>query len=130
IYLRKGYKDLCKRFEEALLSEQKAIQKANNQQQRRPTITTDTSTKNEINLDLLEKRNRHALKCVQIETQLIYANLEAFVYILSSLGNSQCKGSSDLLNIWKSFASKISQLGQNYINKSPIQRTHTIGLRK
>ncbi|CAF1582440.1 unnamed protein product, partial [Adineta steineri] len=81
-------------------------------------------------LDLLEKRNRHALKCVQIETQLIYANLEAFVYILSSLGNSQCKGSSDLLNIWKSFASKISQLGQNYINKSPIQRTHTIGLRK
>ncbi|CAF0978841.1 unnamed protein product [Adineta steineri] len=130
IDLLQGYKDLCKRFEEALLSEQKAIQKANNQQQRRPTITTDTSTKNEINLDLLEKRNRHALKCVQIETQLIYANLEAFVYILSSLGNSQCKGSSDLLNIWKSFASKISQLGQNYINKSPIQRTHTIGLRK
>lgn len=97
---------------------------------------------------MLEKRNRHALKCVQIETQLVYANLEAFVYILSGLSSSQCTGSSDvslqkkkeflsdlffllkLLNIWKSFASKISQLGQNYINKSPTQRTSTIGLRK
>lgn len=45
---------------------------------------------------MIEKRNRHALKCVQMETQLIYANLEAFVYILSSLGNSQCKGCSDV----------------------------------
>ena len=45
---------------------------------------------------MIEKRNRHALKCVQIETQLVYANLEAFVYILSTLGNSHCKGTSDV----------------------------------
>ncbi|CAF3528936.1 unnamed protein product [Rotaria sp. Silwood1] len=129
IELLQGYKDLCKRFEDALQSEQKAIQKANNQRKRSSSIT-DTSSKNDNNLEMIEKRNRHALQCVKIETQLVYANLEAFVYILSSLGNSQCKGSSDLLNIWKSFANKISQLGQNYITKSPIDRMNTIGLRK
>ncbi|UJR08914.1 hypothetical protein I4U23_013167 [Adineta vaga] len=129
IDLLQGYKDLCKRFEEALTIEQKAMQKTNNQQ-RRSLSTTDTSSKNEVNLDMIEKRNRHALKCVQIETQLVYANLEAFVYILSSLGNSQYQGSSDLCNIWKSFANKISQLGQNYMNKSSIQRTNTTGLRR
>ncbi|CAF3550512.1 unnamed protein product, partial [Rotaria sp. Silwood2] len=85
---------------------------------------------NDNNLEMIAKRNRHALQCVQIETQLVYANLEAFVYILSILGNSQCKGSSDLLNIWKSFASKISQLGQNYITKSPMDRMNTIGFGK
>lgn len=45
---------------------------------------------------MIEKRNNHALKCIQIETQLIYANLEAFVYILSGLGNIQSQVSSDV----------------------------------
>jgi hypothetical protein len=45
---------------------------------------------------MIEKRNNHGLKCIQIETQLIYANLEAFVYILSGLGNIQYKVSSDV----------------------------------
>jgi hypothetical protein len=52
--------------------------------------------KNDNNLDTIEKRNNHGLKCLQIETQLIYANLEAFVYILSGLGNIQYKVSSDV----------------------------------
>ena len=51
---------------------------------------------NENNLDMIEKRNNHGLKCVQYETQLVYANLEAFVFILSSLGNIQCKLSADV----------------------------------
>ena len=34
-----------------------------------------------------------------------------------------------LLNVWKSFSTKISQLGQTYINKSSIQRANTIGLK-
>ena len=99
-------------------------------------------------MDTIEKRNNHALKCIQIETQLIYANLEAFVYILSGLGNIQSKVSTDvsltfssrledfgfaftfkLLNVWKSFSNKISQLGQTYINKSSIQRANTIGFK-
>lgn len=100
---------------------------------------------------MLEKRNRHALQCVQIETQLVYANLEAFVYILSGYGNSQLKGSSDvciykisrklfiiifffssikLLCIWKNFANKVSQLGQNYAAKSSVERTNINALRK
>lgn len=45
---------------------------------------------------MIEKRNNHALKCIQIETQLVYANLEAFVYILSGLGNIQSKVTSDV----------------------------------
>ena len=45
---------------------------------------------------MIEKRNNHGLKCVQMETQLIYANLEAFVYILSGLGNIQSKVCSDV----------------------------------
>lgn len=45
---------------------------------------------------MLEKRNRHGLQCIQIETQLVYANLEAFVYVLSNLGNSQYKGTSEV----------------------------------
>ncbi|CAF2111609.1 unnamed protein product [Rotaria magnacalcarata] len=119
--LLQGYKDLCKRFEEALQNEKKAIHKANNQQQRSSTATS-TSSKNDTNLDTIEKRNRHALQCVHIETQLVYANLEAFVYILSSFANSQCNGSLDLANIWKAFANKVSQLGQTYTTKSPIDR--------
>ncbi|CAF1157950.1 unnamed protein product [Rotaria sordida] len=129
IDLLQGYKDLCRRFEEALHNEQKAIQKANNQQ-RRSSTTTDTTPKNDNNLETIEKRNRHGLKFVQIETQVVYANLEAFVCILNNLGNTQCQGSSDLVNIWKSFASKVSQLGQNYINKFSIQKSTTIGLKK
>ncbi|CAF0891827.1 unnamed protein product [Rotaria sordida] len=127
IELLQGYKDLCKRFEEALQIEQRAIQKATNQNKRSLT-TNEVSTKND-NLNSIEKRNNHALKCIQTETQLIYANLEAFVYILSSLGNIQSKISSDLLDIWKSFSNKISELGQTYVNKSSIQRTNTIGLK-
>ncbi|CAF5056379.1 unnamed protein product, partial [Rotaria sp. Silwood1] len=50
---------------------------------------------NDNNLETIEKRNRHGLKFVQIETQLVYANLEAFVSILNNLDNSQCQGSSD-----------------------------------
>ncbi|CAF1258079.1 unnamed protein product [Rotaria sordida] len=129
IELLQGYNDLCKRLEETLENERKAIQKANNQQRRSSTIT-DTTPKNDISLEMLEKRNRHALQCVQIETQLVYANLEAFVYILSSLGNSQCKGSSDFFNIWKSFANEVSRLGQTYITKSPIDRRDTTVYRK
>ncbi|CAF4600482.1 unnamed protein product [Rotaria sp. Silwood2] len=128
IELLQGYKDLCKRFEEALQIEQRAIQKATNQNKRSLT-TNESSAKNDNNLNLIEKRNNHALKCIQTETQLIYANLEAFVYILSSLGNIQYKVSSDLLDIWKSFSNKISELGQTYLNKSSIQRTNTIGLK-
>ncbi|CAF3830330.1 unnamed protein product, partial [Adineta steineri] len=129
IELLQGYKDLCKRFEDALQIEQRAIHKASNQN-RRSLSTTDVSSKNDNNnLDMIEKRNNHALKCIQIETQLIYANLEAFVYILSGLGNIQSKVSSDLLNVWKSFSNKISQLGQTYINKSSIQRANTSGLK-
>ncbi len=45
---------------------------------------------------MIGKHNKHALKCVKIETQLVYANLEAFVHILSGLGNSQSSGSSDV----------------------------------
>ncbi len=45
---------------------------------------------------MIVKHNKHALQCVKTETQLIYANLEAFVYILSGLGNSQSKASSDV----------------------------------
>jgi hypothetical protein len=45
---------------------------------------------------MIAKQNKYALKCVKLETQLVYANLEAFVYILSSLGNTQTKGSSDV----------------------------------
>jgi hypothetical protein len=45
---------------------------------------------------VIEKRNNYALRCIQIETQLIYANLEAFVYILSGLGNIQYTASSDV----------------------------------
>ncbi|CAF3308812.1 unnamed protein product [Rotaria socialis] len=119
--LLQGYKDLCKRFEEALQNEKKALQKANNQQQRSSTAAS-TSSKNDTNPDTIEKRNRHALQCVQMETQLVYANLEAFVYILSSFANSQCSGSLDLANIWKAFANKVSQLGQTYTTKSPIDR--------
>jgi hypothetical protein len=48
---------------------------------------------------MIEKRNNHALKCIQIETQLIYANLEAFVYILSNLGNIQYQVSTDVSSI-------------------------------
>ncbi len=54
------------------------------------------SLQNDANLDVIAKQNKYALKCVKIETQLVYANLEAFVYILSGLGNSQSKGSSDV----------------------------------
>ncbi|CAF3592991.1 unnamed protein product [Rotaria sp. Silwood1] len=128
IELLQGYKDLCKRFEEALQVEQRAIQRATNQNKRSLT-TNDLSAKNDNSLSSIEKRNNHALKCVQNETQLIYANLEAFVYILSSLGNIQQKVASDLLNIWKSFSNKISELGQTYVNKSSIQRSNTIGLK-
>jgi hypothetical protein len=49
-----------------------------------------------MNLDMIVKHNKHALQCVKTETQLVYANLEAFVYILSGLGNSQSKASSDV----------------------------------
>ncbi|CAF3999641.1 unnamed protein product, partial [Rotaria sp. Silwood1] len=55
----------------------------------------DRSFENDNNLETIEKRNRHGLKFVQIETQLVYANLEAFVSILNNLDNSQCQGSSD-----------------------------------
>ncbi|CAF4506320.1 unnamed protein product [Rotaria sp. Silwood2] len=48
IELLQGYTDLCKRFEDALQIEQKAIQKANNQQKRSSTAT-DTSSKVKIN---------------------------------------------------------------------------------
>ncbi|CAF3308914.1 unnamed protein product [Rotaria socialis] len=127
IELFQGYKDLCKRFEESLQVEQRAIQKATHQN-RRSLTTSDSSTKND--LSSIEKRNNHALKCIQIETQLIYANLEAFVYILSSLGNIQYKVSSDLLDIWKSFSNKISELGQTYINKTSLQKANTSGVKK
>ncbi|CAF3957253.1 unnamed protein product, partial [Rotaria magnacalcarata] len=127
IELFQGYKDLCKRFEEALQVEQRAIQKATHQN-RRSLTTSDSSTKND--LSSIEKRNNHALKCIQIETQLIYANLEAFVYILSSLGNIQYKVSSDLLDIWKSFSNKTSELGQTYINKTSLQKANAPGIKK
>ncbi len=49
-----------------------------------------------MNLEMVVKHNKHALQCVKAETQLVYANLEAFVYILNGLGNSQSKASLDV----------------------------------
>ena len=45
---------------------------------------------------MIGKRNLHALKCVQTETQLVYAHLEAFVYIISNLGRSHSQGATDV----------------------------------
>ena len=140
--------------------EQKAVQK-NNSQSKRSTSTTaefasldlgervekqNTSlsciacSKTEINLDVLIKHNKHALKCAQNGTQLVYASLEGFVSILSDLGNGYHQGLSDvslsfkrthigptllmilqLFNVWKSFATKIAQLGPNNISKNAGQ---------
>ena len=49
-----------------------------------------------MTLEMIEKRNTFALKSIQNETQLIYANLEAFVYILNNLGNSEYQGSTEV----------------------------------
>lgn len=45
---------------------------------------------------MLIKQNKFGLKCLKVETQLIYANLEAFVYILNNLADSQTKGTTDV----------------------------------
>jgi len=45
---------------------------------------------------MLIKQNKFGLKCLKVETQLIYANLEAFVYILNNLAGSQTKGTTDV----------------------------------
>ncbi|CAF0910447.1 unnamed protein product [Didymodactylos carnosus] len=127
IDLLQGYKDLCKRFEIALANEQKTVQKLTNQR-RSNTITSGTKSldetlektearlsEHENILQEIEKRNTHALKCVQLETQLVYANIESFIYILSSFGNSQLKLHGDLLQVWRAFCPKVSIIAQSYI---------------
>ncbi|CAF1110489.1 unnamed protein product [Didymodactylos carnosus] len=131
IDLLQGYKELCKRFEEALANDQKNMQKMNNQRNRSSTTRLSLSkntdkeesvektetglNQHEIILQEMEKKNTHALKCVQLETQLVYANIESFIYILSSFGNSQLKLHSDLLQVWKAFCPKVNSIAQSYM---------------
>ncbi|KAK3089854.1 hypothetical protein FSP39_007091 [Pinctada imbricata] len=131
-----AYRDLCERHEKGVLSDhQRAIAKMGQYKKKKMSATVSTSEvgaveqleqkilQQESQIANMENRNYYSLHCLQMETQLIHANLEILYDLLSAMAKIQSKSHSDLGKVW----SDILPIIENLHSSSVSTRTSPVG---
>ncbi|XP_069122788.1 sorting nexin-8-like [Argopecten irradians] len=71
----------------------------------------------------MENRNYYSLHCLQMETQLIYANVEILYDVLGGMAETQAKSHTELSRVWN----EIRPIIENVIGKEISSRTSPVG---
>lgn len=110
-----SYKDLCERHEKGVLNDhQRALQKMGQYKKKKMSATVQGAEqagtveqlesrilRQESQIMNMENRNFFSLHCLQMETQLIHANLEILYHVIKAMVNSECRGHSELSAVWE-----------------------------
>ncbi|XP_060594865.1 sorting nexin-8-like [Ruditapes philippinarum] len=109
-----SYKDLCDRHEKGVLQDhQRAVQKMGQYKKKRMSATVQSSEVGQVEqleqkileqegqIANMENRNYYSLHCLQMETQLIHANLDILYDILASMTEVQSVSHGELCKVWE-----------------------------
>ncbi|XP_021351053.1 sorting nexin-8-like [Mizuhopecten yessoensis] len=131
-----SYKELCERHEKGVLQDhQRAIQKMGQYKKKKMSATVATSEvgaveqleqkilQQESQIANMENRNYYSLHCLQMETQLIYANVEILYDVLGAMAETQAKSHTELSRVWN----EIRPIIENVIGKEISSRTSPAG---
>ncbi|KAJ8036787.1 Sorting nexin-8 [Holothuria leucospilota] len=119
-----SYRDLCERHEKGVLKDhQSALNKMANIKKKKMTATikggehvgeveqlSSRITEQESQIMTMENRNYFSLHCLQMETQLVYANIQIVAVIMQALAQCELKGHQELLDVWQDTSNKVSKL--------------------
>ncbi|KAK3580705.1 hypothetical protein CHS0354_005709 [Potamilus streckersoni] len=135
-----SYRDLCERHEKGVLQDhQRAIQKMGQYKKKRMSATVQSSevgTVEQLEQKILEQegqianmenRNYYSLYCLQLETQLIHANLDILFEVFSSMAEVESKLHNELGRIWGEMRPIISGLKERDASPGSPTRTSQIG---
>ncbi|XP_069125386.1 sorting nexin-8-like [Argopecten irradians] len=131
-----SYKELCERHEKGVLHDhQRAIQKMGQYKKKKMSATVGTSEvgaveqleqkilQQESQIANMENRNYYSLHCLQMETQLIYANVEILYDVLGGMAETQARSHTELSRVWN----EIRPIIENVIGKEISSRTSPVG---
>ncbi|XP_013391524.1 sorting nexin-8-like isoform X2 [Lingula anatina] len=112
--LLSAFKDLCERHEKGVLQDhQRAIQKMGQYKKKKMTATVQGSEseaveqlearilEQESQISNMENRNYFSLHCLQMEVQLIHANMETLFIVIEAMINNEAKGCSEIAAVWE-----------------------------
>lgn len=137
-----AYKDLNDRHEKGVLNDhQRAIAKMGSYKKKRMSATVNTApeagTVEQLEQKILEQegqianmenRNYFSLHCLQMETQLIHANLEILYDVLGEMAVIQAKSHSEIGKVWSEIKPIVDNLhGRDSSRPNSPTRTSPIG---
>ncbi|XP_071960510.1 sorting nexin-8-like isoform X2 [Antedon mediterranea] len=116
------YKDLCERHEKGVLRDhQMALQKMANIKKKKMSATLKGGDQQQVGvveqlesriteqasqIMTMENRNLFSLHCLQMETQLIHANIPMISDTMQAYAETERQGYSELLSVWQDILSK------------------------
>ncbi|KAL9956859.1 hypothetical protein ACROYT_G038406 [Oculina patagonica] len=120
--LTSSYKDLCERHEKGVLKDhQNSLHKM--QQIKKRQIAAQAKgqehavdqleskiVEQETDISNMENRNFYSLHCLQLETQLIHANMKMLAIILQKMVASQILGHKEVGEVWNELESHVDGL--------------------
>ena len=137
-----AYKDLNDRHEKGVLNDhQRAIAKMGTYKKKRMTATVNSGPEagtveqleqkileQESQIANMENRNYFSLHCLQMETQLIHANLEILYDVLGDMAAIEARSHSDLGKVWSEIKPIVDNLhGRDSSRPSSPTRTSPVG---
>ncbi|WAQ95769.1 SNX8-like protein [Mya arenaria] len=118
-----SYRDLCERHEKGVLQDhQRAVQKMGQYKKKKMSATVqggEVGAVDQLEQKILlqesqianmENRNYYSLHCLQMETQLIHANLDILYEVLAAMATVESKSHSELGKVWEAIGPIIDNL--------------------
>ncbi|XP_074647619.1 sorting nexin-8-like [Tubulanus polymorphus] len=119
-----AYRDLCDRQEKGVLTDhQRALQKMGQYKKKKMTATlhgpSEAGTVEQLEHRILaqeneisnmENRNYFSLYCVQMECQLVHANMVLLYKVLENMADVQSKSHSELGRVWQEMVPIIAEI--------------------
>ncbi|XP_052267005.1 sorting nexin-8-like [Dreissena polymorpha] len=142
--LIQSYRDLCERHEKGVLQDhQRAVQKMGQYKKKKMSATVQSAEvgtveqleqkilDQESQIANMENRNYYSLHCLQMETQLIHANLDIVYEVLEATATVQSQSHSELGKVWEAIGPIISAIQQESMGSprnslSPINNNNRI----
>ncbi|XP_071814459.1 sorting nexin-8-like isoform X2 [Apostichopus japonicus] len=135
--LLQAYKDLCERHEKGVLRDhQSALNKMANIKKKKMTATIKGSEhvgeveqlssriiEQESQIMTMENRNYFSLHCLQMETQLVYANIQIVADTMQALAKCEQRGHQELLETWQELLTKVEKLPTSSSEESESNST-------
>ncbi|XP_022102446.1 sorting nexin-8-like isoform X2 [Acanthaster planci] len=119
--LLQAYKDLGDRLEKGLVKDhQNALAKMGSIKKKKMTATVKGSDhvgeveqlesriiEQESQIMTMENRNYFSLHCIQMETQLVHANIDILAEVVQALSKTELQGHKELTQVWEDTTAKV-----------------------